>query len=75
MRHCPHCEGDRLYRHGVYRGLQRYRCRQCGASFTTTGAQRLSLRAQPGAAACQPRKRAMASSFDLASISIHGARA
>ncbi|WEF35173.1 IS1595 family transposase [Pseudoduganella chitinolytica] len=33
LRHCPHCEGDRLYRHGVYRGLQRYRCRQCGASF------------------------------------------
>ncbi|WEF33435.1 IS1595 family transposase [Pseudoduganella chitinolytica] len=30
---CPHCQGERLYRHGVFYGLQRYRCRQCGASF------------------------------------------
>ena len=33
IRCCPHCAGDKLYRHGVYYGLQRYRCRQCRRSF------------------------------------------
>ncbi|AVR94689.1 IS1595 family transposase [Pseudoduganella armeniaca] len=33
MQRCPHCQGERLYRHGVFYGLQRYRCRDCGASF------------------------------------------
>ncbi|AXA94427.1 IS1595 family transposase [Massilia sp. YMA4] len=32
-RRCPHCQGERLYRHGVFYGLQRYRCRECGKSF------------------------------------------
>jgi len=30
---CPHCGGEKLYRHGTYYGLQRYRCRQCTRSF------------------------------------------
>ncbi|GGB87899.1 IS1595 family transposase [Pseudoduganella buxea] len=33
LRRCPHCDGDKLYRHGILRGLQRYRCRQCRRSF------------------------------------------
>ncbi|WP_227470313.1 IS1595 family transposase [Massilia sp. YMA4] len=33
MRRCHHCQGERLYRHGVFYGLQRYRCREYGASF------------------------------------------
>ncbi|MTV56538.1 IS1/IS1595 family N-terminal zinc-binding domain-containing protein, partial [Pseudoduganella buxea] len=33
MRCCPHCGADKLYRHGILRGLQRYRCRQCRRSF------------------------------------------
>jgi transposase-like protein len=30
---CPHCGGQRLYRHGYDRGLQRYRCRACKKTF------------------------------------------
>jgi len=33
MRACPDCHGVKLYRHGIYYGLQRYRCRQCHRSF------------------------------------------
>ena len=34
LRACPHCGGEKLYRHGcTYYGLQRYRCRQCTRSF------------------------------------------
>jgi transposase-like protein len=33
LRCCPHCQGTSLYRHGVFYGLQRYRCRQCKRSF------------------------------------------
>jgi len=33
MRRCPHCQGTKLYRHGVFYGLQRYRCRECMRSF------------------------------------------
>jgi len=33
MRRCPHCQGDKLYRYGIFYGLQRYRCRQCTRSF------------------------------------------
>ena len=33
IRCCPHCDGGSLYRHGILRGLQRYRCRQCWRSF------------------------------------------
>ena len=31
---CPACEAERPYRHGQLRGLQRYRCRACGKTFT-----------------------------------------
>jgi transposase-like protein len=30
---CPDCGASRHYRHGVNRGLQRYRCRACGRTF------------------------------------------
>lgn len=30
---CPHCESERVYRHGVYRDRQRYRCRKCRKTF------------------------------------------
>ncbi|GGC16437.1 IS1/IS1595 family N-terminal zinc-binding domain-containing protein [Pseudoduganella buxea] len=33
MRRCPHCAGDKLYRHGILHGRQRYRGRQCRRSF------------------------------------------
>jgi transposase-like protein len=32
-RHCPHCRGTSLYRHGAANGLQRFRCRACGRTF------------------------------------------
>ena len=32
--HCPACQGNRLYRWGRQAGLQRYRCRACGTTFT-----------------------------------------
>lgn len=47
LTHCPHCHGDRLYRHGVTRGLQRYRCRHCGRTcnaLTNTPLAHLRLR-------------------------------
>lgn len=31
---CPSCGGSRHYRHGIVRGLQRYRCRACGRTFS-----------------------------------------
>ena len=31
---CVHCCAPGLYRHGRDRGLQRYRCRSCGKTFT-----------------------------------------
>ena len=31
---CVHCRAPGLYRHGRDRGLQRYRCRSCGKTFT-----------------------------------------
>ena len=31
---CPHCACAKFYRHGHTSGLQRYRCRQCGRTFT-----------------------------------------
>ena len=43
--HCPRCQGDRLYRHGVKNGLQRYRCRACGRTFNSlTGTPLARLR-------------------------------
>ena len=32
-RRCPHCKHDRLRKWGMASGLQRYRCRECGATF------------------------------------------
>ncbi len=31
---CPHCESERTIRHGHANGLQRYRCRVCGKTFS-----------------------------------------
>ncbi|WP_307729119.1 IS1595 family transposase [Massilia sp. IC2-476] len=42
---CPECGGSRHYRHGIVRGLQRYRCRACGRTFSTlTGTPLARLR-------------------------------
>ena len=45
---CPDCGAARPYRHGLVRGLQRYRCRACGRTFnalTGTPLSRLRHRA------------------------------
>ena len=31
---CPHCKAERVSRHGHANGLQRYRCRDCGKTFS-----------------------------------------
>ena len=31
---CPHCKAERVSRHGHANGLQRYRCRACGKTFS-----------------------------------------
>jgi transposase-like protein len=31
---CPHCHGRRVVRYGKRKGVQRYRCRECGRTFT-----------------------------------------
>ena len=31
---CPHCASKRVIRHGHANGLQRYRCRECGKTFS-----------------------------------------
>jgi transposase-like protein len=42
---CPHCAGRRLHRHGVERGVQRYRCCACGKTFSAlTGTPLARLR-------------------------------
>ncbi|GAB3368021.1 IS1595 family transposase [Massilia agri] len=42
---CPDCGGSRHYRHGVNRGLQRYRCRACHRTFNAlTGTPLARLR-------------------------------
>ncbi|MBQ5942601.1 IS1595 family transposase [Massilia sp. AB1] len=38
----PACEAGRPYRHGQLRGLQRYRCRACGKTFTALSGTPLS---------------------------------
>jgi len=30
---CPHCGGEKVHRHGLYRDRQRYRCRTCHKTF------------------------------------------
>jgi len=43
--HCPGCNGQQLYRWGRMKGLQRYRCRACGKTFTAlTGTPLARLR-------------------------------
>jgi ribosomal protein L37AE/L43A len=39
---CPSCKAERRYRHGHDRGLQRYRCRACGKTFTALSGTLLS---------------------------------
>lgn len=42
---CVHCEAPECYRHGFHHGLQRYRCRACGKTFTgLTGTPMARLR-------------------------------
>ena len=31
---CPHCSSDKIYGHGKFKGLSRYRCSQCKKTFT-----------------------------------------
>lgn len=33
---CPHCNGSRKVKHGVEFGAQRFRCKDCGKTFTAT---------------------------------------
>lgn len=47
LRACPHCAGMHVVRNGMARGLQRYRCRDCGKTFnalTRTPLARLRYR-------------------------------
>jgi transposase-like protein len=30
---CPHCKGRRIHRHGMARGLWRYKCLACARTF------------------------------------------
>ncbi|MGH8601964.1 MAG: IS1595 family transposase [Gammaproteobacteria bacterium] len=39
---CSHCSGSALYRWGVRSGLQRYRCRGCGHTFTALSGTELA---------------------------------
>ena len=32
--HCPHCGSSRYYRFGKDKGTQRFRCKDCGRTFT-----------------------------------------
>jgi transposase-like protein len=42
---CPHCAGQHLHRHGVDRGVQRYRCCACRRTFSAlTGTSLARLR-------------------------------
>ncbi len=42
MRCCPTCHAERPYRHGHDRGVQRYRCRACGKTFSALSGTPLS---------------------------------
>ncbi len=35
-RPCPHCESEKVSKHGHKAGRQRFRCRSCGKTFTST---------------------------------------
>lgn len=43
--HCPHCQGRRIHRHGMARGLRRYKCLDCARTFNAlTGTPLSGLR-------------------------------
>jgi transposase-like protein len=43
--HCPHCQGRRIHRHGMARGLRRYKCLGCTRTFNAlTGTPLAGLR-------------------------------
>jgi transposase-like protein len=43
--HCPHCQGRRIHRHGMARGLRRYKCLDCVRTFNAlTGTPLAGLR-------------------------------
>jgi transposase-like protein len=47
LRMCPHCQSMHVVRNGLARGLQRYKCRDCGSTFnalTKTPLARLRYR-------------------------------
>lgn len=45
LRLCPHCHGQHVVRSGSVRGLQRYKCRDCGRTFNAlTGTPLARLR-------------------------------
>ncbi len=42
---CPRCQGRRIHRHGMARGLQRYKCLDCARTFNAqTGTPMAGLR-------------------------------
>lgn len=42
---CPHCSHTKSYKHGLSRGLQRYRCKQCKKTYNAlTGTPLAHLR-------------------------------
>jgi transposase-like protein len=42
---CPHCQGRRIHRHGMARGLRRYKCLDCARTFNAlTGTPLAGLR-------------------------------
>ena len=32
---CPHCKSEEIVKYGIYKGDQRYKCKDCGKTFTT----------------------------------------
>ena len=33
---CPICGGKKYIKHGSYKGIQRYKCKECGKTFSNT---------------------------------------
>ncbi|MBQ3423431.1 MAG: IS1 family transposase [Romboutsia sp.] len=33
---CPHCQSNHFTKHGKYKGIQRYRCKECKKTFSNT---------------------------------------
>ncbi|MDR2437492.1 MAG: hypothetical protein LBD17_05470 [Endomicrobium sp.] len=34
MRNCPRCKSEKSVKHGILKGLQRYKCKGCGCDYT-----------------------------------------